>query len=184
MQPVYDRLYVHPREQIVIYADETTAQVLHEDDKNPESKSYIGLYTSGAFEEHRIVIYEYQPTRGGYHAAKFLADYHGYVHTDGLSCHNRLKDVTRCGCWAHLRRYLFEAVPKKTKDTTQLPALTGLAYCDRLFGIGRKLADLSADERRQKRLELERPLLDSFWEWVEKQNQLGGSKFAKAVNMR
>lgn len=33
MQPVYDRLYVHPREQIVIYADETTAQVLHEDDK-------------------------------------------------------------------------------------------------------------------------------------------------------
>ena len=50
-------------------------------DKTPESKSYIWLYTSGAFEKHRIVIYEYQPTRGGYHAAKFLADYHGYVHT-------------------------------------------------------------------------------------------------------
>ena len=45
---------------------------------------YIWLYTSGAFEKHRIVIYEYQPTRGGYHAAKFLADYHGYVHTDGF----------------------------------------------------------------------------------------------------
>lgn len=52
--------------------------------KPPESKSYIWLYTSGAFEKHRIVIYEYQPTRGGYHAAKFLADYHGYVHTDGF----------------------------------------------------------------------------------------------------
>ena len=25
-------------------------------------------------------------------------------------------------------------------------------------------------------------LLDSFWEWVEKQNPLGGSKFSKSVN--
>ena len=55
--------------------------VQDEDGKTTESKSYIWLYTSGAFEKHRIVIYEYQPTRGGYHAAKFLADYHGYVHT-------------------------------------------------------------------------------------------------------
>lgn len=154
-------------EQNVIHADETTAQVLHEDDKTPESKSYIWLYTSGAFEEHRIVIYEYQPTRGGYHAAKFLADYHGYMHTDGFSGCNRLKDVTRCGCWAHLRRYMFEAVSKKTKDTTQLLALTGLAYYDRLFEIEREMADLFADERRQKRLELERQLLDSFWGWMQ-----------------
>ena len=182
MKPVYDRLHVHLLKQEVIHADETTAQVLHEDGKTPQSKSYIWLYTSGAFEKHRIVIYEYQPTRGGYHAAKFLADYHGYVHTDGFSGYNRLKDVTRCGCWAHLRRYMFEAVPKKTKDTTQSPALTGLAYCDRLFDIERELADFTPDERKQKRLESERPLLDSFWEWVEKQNPLGGSKFSKAVN--
>lgn len=77
---------------------------------------------------------------------------------------------------------MFEAVPKKTKDSTQSPVLTGLAYCDRLFDIERELVDLSADERRQKRLELERPFLDAFWEWVGKQNPLGGSKFAKAVN--
>lgn len=146
MKSVYDRLHVHLLKQEVIHADETTAQVLHEDGKTPESKSYIWLYTSGAFEKHRIVIYEYQQTRGGYHTAKFLADYHGYVHTDGFSGYNRLKDVTRCGCWAHLRRYMFEAVPKKTKDTTQSPALTGLAYCDRLFDIERELADFTPDE--------------------------------------
>ena len=111
MKSVYDRLHVHLLNQEVIHADETTAQVLHEDGKTPESKSYIWLYTSGAFEKHRIV-----------------------------------KDVTRCGCWAHLRRYMFEAVPKKTKDTTQSPALTGLAYCDRLFDIERELADFTPDE--------------------------------------
>ncbi len=32
-------------------------------------------------------------TRGGYYAAKFLTDCHGYVHTDGFSGYNRLKDV-------------------------------------------------------------------------------------------
>lgn len=69
MKSVYDRLHVHLLNQEVIHADETTAQVLHEDGKTPESKSYIWLYTSGAFEKHRIVIYEYQPTRGGYHTA-------------------------------------------------------------------------------------------------------------------
>lgn len=41
---------------------------------------------------------------------------------------------------------MFEAVPKKTKDTTQSPALTGLAYCDRLFDIERELADFTPDE--------------------------------------
>ena len=51
------RLHVYLLEQEVIHADETTAQVLHEDDKTTESKSYIWLYTSGAFEDHRIVIY-------------------------------------------------------------------------------------------------------------------------------
>lgn len=141
MQPVYDRLHVHLREQVVIHADETTAQVLHEDDKISESKSYIWLYTSGAFEEHRIVIYEYQPTRGGYHAAKFLADYHGYVHTDGFSGYNRLKDVTRCGCWAHLRRYMFEAVPKKIlngveryyAELTKMDFISKIFYCMATF---------------------------------------------------
>lgn len=93
---------------VSVYTDmrRSIAQLLHGDGKTPESKSYIWLYTSGAFEKHRIVIYEYQPTRGGYHAAKFLADYHGYVHTDGFSGYNLLKDVTRCGCRAHLRRYM------------------------------------------------------------------------------
>nr|WP_095176349.1 MULTISPECIES: transposase [Blautia] len=54
--PVYDKLHEYLLQQSVIHADETTCQVLKEDDKTPGSKSYIWLYTSGAFEEHRIVI--------------------------------------------------------------------------------------------------------------------------------
>lgn len=183
LEPVYDKLHGHLLQQSVLHADETTCQVLNEDGKTPESKSYIWLYTSGAFEEHRILIYEYQPSRGGYHAAKFLADYHGFVHTDGFSGYNRLQDITRCGCWAHLRRYMFEAIPKKKGDETQSsPAKVGLAYCDQLFQIEKTLKDMEPEERQVQRLELERPVLDAFWKWIDGMNALGGSKLAKAIN--
>ena len=183
LEPVYDRLHEYLLQQAVIHADETTCQVLKEDDKSPESKSYIWLYTSGAFEEHRIVIYEYQPSRGGYHAAKFLADFHGYVHTDGFSGYNRLTDIIRCGCWSHLRRYMFEAIPKKKGNEAQAsPASTGLAYCDQLFQIEKTLKDMEPEERQVQRLERERPVLDAFWKWIAGINALGGSKLAKAIN--
>ncbi|WP_278280687.1 IS66 family transposase [Lacrimispora sphenoides] len=28
----------------------------------------------------------------------------GYVHSDGYSGYNKLSGITRCSCWAHLRR--------------------------------------------------------------------------------
>lgn len=31
-------------------------------------------------------------------------------------------------------------------------------------------------------IELERPVLDAFWKWIDGMNALGGSKLAKAVN--
>lgn len=183
LAPVYDRLHEYLLKQSVLHADETTCQVLNEDGKAPESKSYIWLYTSGAFEEHRILIYEYQPSRGGYHAANFLADYRGFVHTDGFSGYNRLRDITRCGCWAHLRRYMFEAIPKKKGSFSEAsPAYTGYAYCIQLFQIEKELKDLEPEERQIKRLELELPVLDGFFKWIDGTNALGGSKLAKAIH--
>lgn len=151
LEAIYNRLHEELLRQSVIHADETTCQVLNEDGKTPESKSYIWLYTSGAYEVHRILIYEYQPSRGGYHAAKFLADYHGFVHTDGFSGYNRLTGITRCGCWAHLRRYMFEAIPKKKGSCTETtPAYQGYAYCNQLFQIEKGLKELSPEERHEK----------------------------------
>ncbi|WP_394525916.1 IS66 family transposase [Lacrimispora sp. JR3] len=182
LEPVYNKLHEYLLKQSVIHADETTCQVLHEGDKTPESKSYIWLYTSGAFEEHRIVIYEYQPSRGGYHAAKFLADFHGFVHTDGFSGYNRLTDIIRCGCWAHLRRYMFEAIPKtKGASAKASPAYIGYTYCEQLFQIEKTLKELQPEERQKQRLERERPVLDAFWKWINGMNALGGSKLAKAI---
>lgn len=43
MEPVYERLHQHLLERDIIHADETPCQVLKEDGKTAQSKSYVGL---------------------------------------------------------------------------------------------------------------------------------------------
>ncbi|MCC8102361.1 MAG: hypothetical protein LIP11_08960 [Clostridiales bacterium] len=40
-------------------------------------------------------------------------------------------------------------------------------YCNQLFKVERTLKDLSADDRKAKRLELETPIWASFWSWLK-----------------
>lgn len=49
MEPVYERLHEHLLERDIIHADETPCQVLKEDGKTAQSKSYMWLYGSGEY---------------------------------------------------------------------------------------------------------------------------------------
>ena len=85
-------------------------------------------------------------------------------------------------CWAHLRRKFVEAIPsKKGANAALTSAEIARDYCDELFHIEKELTDLSPQERKLKRLELEKPVLDAFWCWVESLNTLKGSVLGKAV---
>ena len=140
------------------------------------------LYRTDNDDKSPIVLYDYQPSRNGDHAVTFLKDFEGFVHSDGFSGYNKLTGIIRCGCWAHLRRKFVEAVPgKKVPGTPPTNAEIGRNYCDRLFEIERGLKDLSPEERKVKRLELEKPILEAFWCWLENLNVLSGSALGKAV---
>ena len=166
----------------VIHCDETPVQVLKEEGKKPQTKSYMWLYSTGNDGCEPIILYDYQPSRNGDHAVTFLKDFKGYVHSDGYSGYNKLTGIIRCGCWAHLRRKFIEAIPAKKTIDVLTNAEVGRDYCDQLFMIERKLKALSPEERRIKRLELETPVLEAFWCWLEKLNVLKGSALGKAVN--
>jgi len=117
-------------------------------------------------------------------AAKFLAYYHGFVHTGGFSGYNRFSDITRCGCWAHLRRYTSEAILKKKGSCSETSeAYTGYSYCNQLFQIEKELKDLEPEERQKKRLELERPVLDAFWKWTNGINPLADQSLPRQLTM-
>ena len=181
LKPVIDRLRKELLSRDIIHCDETPVQVLKEDGKEPQTKSYMWLYRSGNDGKNPIVLYDYQPSRNGDHAVNYLKDYKGYVHSDGYSGYNILTDIIRVGCWAHLRRKFVEANPPKTNpDGSPTSAEIGRQYCNKLFAIEDSLKDLSAEERFCKRLELEKPVLEAFC-WLDSINALKGSALGKAV---
>ena len=182
LMPVVAHLQKKLLERDVIHCDETPVQVLKEEGKKPQTKSYMWLYRTGDDDKPPVILYDYQPSRNGDHAVVFLKDFKGFVHSDGYSGYNKLTGITRCGCWAHLRRKFIEAIPKKTgTDEPLTNAEIGRDYCNQLFEIERDLKHLSPAERKSKRLELEKPILEAFWCWLENLNVLNGSALGKAV---
>ena len=182
LMPVVEHLRKELMKRDIIHCDETPVQVLKEEGKKPQTKSYMWLYRTGNDGKAPIILYDYQPSRNGDHAATYLKDFQGYVHSDGYSGYNKLTGITRIGCWAHLRCKFVEAIPaKKSLDDPLTSAEIGRQYCDKLFAIEDSLKGLTSEERKVKRLELEKPVLEAFWCWLDSVNALKGSALGKAV---
>ena len=183
LMPVTDYLRRKLLARDIVHADETPVQVLKEDGKKPQTKSYMWVYRTGNDGKEPIILFDYQSSRSGDNAATYLKDFKGYVHSDGYSGYNKLTEVTRCGCWAHLRRKFVEAIPPgKEAELRGSFAVTGKEYCDKLFAIEDDLKDLSPEDRYTQRLDREKPVLEAFWAWLETVNPIRGSKLAKAVS--
>nr|WP_308624519.1 IS66 family transposase [uncultured Eisenbergiella sp.] len=203
--PIYDLIHRELIKREVIHADETTCQALREEGKEAQSTSYMWIYTSGTDGLPKIVLYEYQPGRGGIHPQEFLEGFHGLLQCDGYQGYNKVIDVLLACCMAHCRRKFYEALPAEKKKAMKLldinspiaikepaipqddlekyiPAEIGVAYCNKLFYLEREFKDLSPEERKAKRFEQEVPVWDNFWKWLDSLNTTKSSKLSKAVN--
>ena len=143
------------------------------------------IYTSGTDGLPGIVLYEYQPGRGGIYPKGFLYGFKGMLQCDGYQGYNAVEDVLLACCMAHCRRKFFEALPAAKKKTLKLldinsaeairepvipqsdldqyiPAEIGVAYCNKLFYLEREFKELSPEERKTKRIEQEVPVWNSF----------------------
>lgn len=184
LEPIYELLHRKLIGHTVLAADETELQVLKEPGKTAQSKSYLWVYRTGSDAIHPIVLSEYQPDRRAKRPIEFLKGFKGYLHTDGYGGYHKLpEDITVVGCWSHARRYYdqaLKALPEKDREGTN--ALRGKRYCNELFAIERTLADCSPDERYKKRLELAKPVLDEYHNWLLSFRYVGKNLFGKAVN--
>lgn len=182
LEPIYELLKERLLKQKVLHADETTLQVLKEPGKTAQSKSYMWLYRTSGDVEHPIVLYEYQPDRKSQRVKDFLGEFRGYLHTDGYAGYHSLPEgITVVGCWAHARRKFDEALKVLAeKDRKTSAALVGKAYCDRLFELERRLAELPAKKRFEERQVLAKPVLDEFLSWLNSLNA-GKSALGKAA---
>jgi len=169
LEPIYAELKRRLLQHGVLHADETTLQVLHESGKPAQSKSYMWLYRTSGITDRHIVLYDYKPDRKAAHPEAFLKDFTGYLHADGYDGYHRLfESITVVGCWAHLRRKFDELLKTlKPGEQTGSDAVIGIAYCDRLFHIEKRLASMPPEQRKMERDRLSRPVVDEFYAWVE-----------------
>ena len=177
-------LYKHMKQELlthsVIHADETVVQVLKEDNKPATSESRMWLYASGERSKTPVRIFEYQPDRSGKRPESFLRGFTGCLVTDGYSGYNQVQKVTHCGCWAHMKRKWREAMPDGATVKTSKAAV-GFQYCNKLFALEKKCADLNDKLRKEYRQNFILPVLEEYFCWVNTLDPEKGSKLAEAA---
>ena len=169
----------------VLRMDETTAQVMGEENRDDTQKSYIWLMRGGP-PDKTVVYYEYRPTREAKHAIELLKGFSGYLQTDGYESYDvaarELPGIVHVGCWAHSRRRFFEA-SKATK--TPQSAEVGLSYIRKLYETEKTLRASIIEENKflEERKKQVQPVLSDFREWLNKRSNevLPSSALGKAV---
>lgn len=185
IQPMYDYFHRELLKRRFLMMDETPVQVLKEEGRRAQSKSYFWLVRTGEDGLNPIILYNYTPTRAGENAKRFLNGIMPgfYLMADGYQGYNKVNETNRCCCWAHIRRYLLEAIPKGQETDYSNPAVQGVLYCNKLFEYERSYKEkgLSFKQIYNRRLKDQKPVIEGFLAWVKQVNPGSNGKLQKAI---
>ncbi len=151
----------------LIHADETTVQVLKEDLRPASSKSYMWVLARGS---PNVVLFEYHKTRSAKVASSILSDFQGYLMVDGYDGYNAtsLKEgVTRLGCWAHARRYFFQAEKSLKGDKRNALCMQAMHFIRQLYKAEKESRNFSLEERHAHRREHAKPVVEEIRRWLD-----------------
>ena len=159
-----------------LYVDETTAPVLDPG----RGKTKTG-YLWAVLRDDRGwngtappgVVFHYRPGRKGEYAAEILTGFNGTIQVDAYGAYTHLATPKRPGgdplrlafCWAHGRRKLIKAAPKKGSPIVDAALLRIAA----LYKVEDAIRGSDPDHRRAVRQELSRPLVEDFFTWLSAQ---------------
>lgn len=169
-KPVYWRIYEKLLECDLIHMDETRIRCNKEEGKLTSSESFMWVMRSAASEDIQAAFFFYSRSRGGENARKLLKDFNGYLITDAYAGYDTVPDIKRALCWSHARRYLIESIPldSQGKEIPGSKGAEGREYINLLFKVEEEIKNLPYEEKKQKRQDASKPILDAFWTWVEK----------------
>lgn len=177
---IIDAMKAELLKETLICADETTVQVLREEDRLAQSKSYMWVYRSGEFTDNPVVIYDYHPSRAGASVRDFLGDYQGYLLSDGYSAYDTLEGVTQAACMAHVRRKFID-VQKASQSKKAGKPEKALSFICKLYAVERRAKNLSAEARQQLRMQESLPILNDFKPWLDSMHVLPKGALGKAI---
>jgi transposase len=164
LEPVYHELRRDVLQSYVIHSDDTILPVLDPSRKHTR-QGRVWVYAGDS--EHPNVVYDYTEDRSSLRPIEFLFGYHGFLQADAYSGYDRLfanHPITEVGCWAHTRRYFFEA-----KSSDALRGSYALAVIAQLYQAEEKAKDFDPEARQELREKESLPVLLQFHEWLEAQ---------------
>ena len=169
VQPLINLMDERVRASGYIRIDETPVQVIHSA-KAASSEHWMWIRVAGPAGQ-RLILFDYDPSRGGEVADRLLEGAHGTVQSDGYAAYDQAavrQRLVHCGCFAHARRRFFEAIKAlpKSEQKSSTAAHEGVRRIDELYTIERETKALSDDERRAVRQAKAVPLLASLHAWA------------------
>ncbi len=170
-EPMIPLMERHIKSGSVINADETHLQVLNEEKRKAQSKSWMWLFRGGP-PGKPAVLFHYEPRRNAKVPESFLSDYSGWLQTDGYSAYvtalKKLnkgeKKINHTLCWAHARRR-FEKSWKATKSPHAKKALDLIRDIFELEGLRKSyhnIEDFTAVRKKQAE-----EIFSLLREWLE-----------------
>lgn len=175
LKPLYNVLVAEIFKSHYIQCDETTTPVVDKE-KHKASKEYLWMIRAV---KERLRCFHYDDgSRAGAVIEKLAVGHHykGYLQCDGFAGYETAfrnnKDVQLVNCMAHIRRHFEQAL-----DENKSAAEFALGEIQKLYHIERNCteANMSDDERKQKRQELARPIMEHLKAWMETE----GVKFSE-----
>lgn len=183
--PMRDALITLLLESNYIQADETTVQVMGEENRKNTSTSYMWVYRA-AKPDKKVILFDYRETRQARWPKEILHAFNGYLQTDGYNGYDWLDDnpnIIHLGCMAHARRPFAELtkLAQKTGKSHQ-----AVAYFQKLYAIEKIARDAkyTAEQRYALRLEKSKSILDEMKTWMEQslRHAVPQSKLESALN--
>lgn len=167
LKPLYEVLKSEVMKANYVQADETTTPVINKE-THKAAKEYLWMVRAVM---ERLVLFHYdQGSRAGAVIESLANRYNfkGYLQCDGFAGYETAfktnPDVRLVNCMVHIRRHLEQAL-----DENRPMAEHGLKEIQHLYKIEHMCDDtqMSFDERKAKRQELSRPIMEAMKLWME-----------------
>jgi transposase len=160
----------------IIQMDETSCQVLKENGRAAQSKSYMWVRRGGP-PDKPVILFDYDQSRSGSVPARLLGEWprngaRGTLQTDGYEGYAavaRRDGIIHVGCLAHARRKFDEALKAQSKKGRGGLAKQGLELIQRIYAQERdaRIRQLEPQMRKQLRDEKAKPIWNELRIWLD-----------------
>ena len=181
LEPLYETLRKNVLHTDYLQGDESTMKVL---DSNKAGNTHLGYQWVFHNPLSGNVLFVYRKGRGANGLTETLADFKGYLQSDGYAAYDKFargRQVELISCLAHIRRKFFEA-----KDNHPAMAEHALTKIQQLYAIERhaREAKMSAAERKTLRQAKAKAIYEELLQWVitEQKNNLSKGAIGKALH--